>query len=391
MSTSKNGTLDLDPVFDAIRRGGMVLLVPDASEGGAICHLVLAAERASPRSVGAMLSLGNGSTVVALTRDRCERFGLATVDGTAGLVGSRPGAPMEAKELGPLSAQRLARVAAQLANGDGAGSQARLDGVEVRCADWGGVVRTPLPLEAAVDLVRLAGQPPVALVSRVRSEEAAGYDCADLPRLAISQLAAYRRARAPVLLRRHGPRVRLPTRHGAFSLQAYEDPLTGSLHLALTMGTPRGPALVRVHSECLTGDLLGSLRCDCGSQFEESLAAIGREGSGVLIYLRQEGRGIGLVNKLRAYDIQDQGYDTVEANERLGFRPDLRDYSFAVFMLKDMGIEAVRLLTNNPRKRHGLERHGIQVKARVPLVVEPTPESLGYLRAKRDKLGHLLP
>jgi 3,4-dihydroxy 2-butanone 4-phosphate synthase / GTP cyclohydrolase II len=204
------------------------------------------------------------------------------------------------------------------------------------------------------------------------------------------QIVDHRRTQAASTLVRSGPQVRIPTPHGNFSLQGYEETLTGLIHLAFWTGTLRDPTLVRVHSECLTGDLLGSLRCDCGPQLDRALARLAQQGSGVLLYLRQEGRGIGLVNKLRTYALQDRGFDTIEANERIGFDADLRDYSIAAMMLVDLGVSTIRLLTNNPQKVRGLKKHGIRITARVPLIVEPCPENSGYLDVKRQKMGHWL-
>lgn len=185
--------------------------------------------------------------------------------------------------------------------------------------------------------------------------------------------------------------IDLPTRFGDFHLALYESS-AGKEHLALSVGTldDREPVLTRLHSECLTGDVFGSHRCDCGEQLEYAMARLQSEGRGVLLYLRQEGRGIGLLNKIRAYAIQDQGYDTVEANHRLGFPADLRQYDEAAMMLRDLGVTRVRLLTNNPDKIAGLERHDIEVVERVPVEMSPKPSNLRYLQAKREKLGHLL-
>lgn len=185
---------------------------------------------------------------------------------------------------------------------------------------------------------------------------------------------------------------RLPTRHGTFMIHAFEDPETGKEHVALVMGNARGglPVLLRVHSECLTGDGFGSLRCDCGPQLEAAMANVAAEGRGVILYLRQEGRGIGLLNKIRAYHLQDEGADTVEANEQLGFAPDLREYSMCEDMLAHLGITSVRLMTNNPRKVAALEAHGISVVERVPLMTGRNPHNEQYLDTKRGKLGHML-
>ncbi|MDO8329743.1 MAG: GTP cyclohydrolase II [Fluviicoccus sp.] len=185
---------------------------------------------------------------------------------------------------------------------------------------------------------------------------------------------------------------RLPTRHGLFTIHAFEEPQTGQEHVALSMGDVGNgqPVLMRVHSECLTGDGFGSLRCDCGPQLEAAMQKVAEEGRGVILYLRQEGRGIGLVNKVRAYELQDQGADTVEANEQLGFAPDLREYSMCEDMLRHLGVTQVRLMTNNPLKVEALEKHGIQVVERVPLMTGRNPHNDQYLDTKQEKMGHLL-
>lgn len=395
--------LDLGSVVEALRQGTAVRLISDkeASEetNFAGCgHLVLAAEKATPESLRELLLRTEQSPVFATTRDRLEmlRIGGVPLAEDGNLENSLADSEAESHSAATPSVSQLALAAAQLAGSDAENAQAALHGFVIRCSDWGGVVNCPRAFEAAVDLSRLAGLVPAAVVCRI-SKRATGNDapfgdetfCP--PTVLIRSLVEYRRARANSMLTRHGPRVRMPTRHGKFTLQAYEDTLTGQLHLALWTGTLTDPTLTRVHSECLTGDVLGSLRCDCGSQLDRALARLAQEGRGLLLYLRQEGRGIGLINKLRTYAIQDQGFDTVEANERLGFSADLRDYSLAAQMLVDLGIRTINLLTNNPQKVRGLKKHGIQIAQRVPLVVEPCSENHAYLDVKRTKLGHWLP
>jgi 3,4-dihydroxy 2-butanone 4-phosphate synthase/GTP cyclohydrolase II len=210
--------------------------------------------------------------------------------------------------------------------------------------------------------------------------------------LTIADLIAYRRQHEK-LIQRAAPPVFLPTRYGNFTVYTYESEVDPNPYLALVMGKVDDgePVLVRMHSSCLTGDLLGSLRCDCGSQLELALRKIGEEGRGVLVYILQEGRGIGIVNKLRAYHLQEHGLDTVEANQALGFKPDLREYGLGAQVLVDLGVRKIRLMTNNPKKIAGLEGYGLEIVEHVPLVSTPTPYNIRYLRTKAEKLGHLLP
>jgi GTP cyclohydrolase II len=393
--------LQLTGVLEAVRRGETVRVVSsgeargDGSGNGA-GHLVLAAERASIKTLARWLPAIEGTPVFATTRDRLEQLRIAGApffddeEGTERALGDRgwPSGVMPA-------AARLAQASAYLTGSRAGRGRDSLRDLTVRCTDWGGVVNCQRVFEAAVDLSRLAGLAPVALIGRARADRRPddSWGCeqpAAAPTVSIRQVVDHRRGRVQAALLRNGPCVRMPTRHGNFSLQGYEDTLTGQLHLALWTGELRDPTLVRVHSECLTGDLLGSLRCDCGPQLDRALARLVQEGRGVLLYLRQEGRGIGLINKLRTYAIQDQGFDTIEANERIGFEADLRDYSLAAQMLVDLGVSTIRLLTNNPQKVRGLKKHGIQVINRVPLVVEPCSENAAYLDVKRTKMGHWL-
>ena len=265
-------------------------------------------------------------------------------------------------------------------------------------AKEGGVLVRAGQTEASVDLARLAGLAPTAAICEVMADDGTMARLPELERFSaehrigivtIAELIAYR-SRHESLIQR-GATTRLPTPYGAFAVTAYENPLYPHPDLALTMRNVADgePVLARVHSECLTGDVFGSARCDCGEQLQRAMALIAAEGRGVLLYVRQEGRGIGLHNKLRAYQLQDQGLDTVEANERLGFPADLRTYGLGAQILRDLGVTRLRLLTNNPRKVVGLAGHGLEIVERLPLVVTPGADNRRYLATKREKLGHL--
>jgi 3,4-dihydroxy 2-butanone 4-phosphate synthase/GTP cyclohydrolase II len=263
----------------------------------------------------------------------------------------------------------------------------------------GGVLVRPGQTEAAVDLARLAGLYPAAVICEIMAPDGT---MARLPYLeafaaehglkivSVAQIAAYRRRREPLV--RRVAEASLPTAFGEFKVIAFEGLYDGRTHIALVRGEvgAGGPSLVRIHSECLTGDVFGSLRCDCGEQLEEALKLVGSAGCGVVIYLRQEGRGIGLENKILAYHLQERGLDTVEANLALGFPADLREYSVAASILRELGIRKIRLITNNPAKLDDLEEAGIEVVERVPLIIKSNPHNARYLQTKKHRLGHLL-
>jgi 3,4-dihydroxy 2-butanone 4-phosphate synthase/GTP cyclohydrolase II len=263
----------------------------------------------------------------------------------------------------------------------------------------GGVLRRAGHTEAVVDLCRLAGVTPAGVLCEIMNEDGSMSRVPELLRLAqkfsmsiitVRDLIEHRMTREKLVS--EIVNTRLPTKYGDFRLHLYRSEPDGKEHIALVKGNiqPDVPVLARVHSECLTGDLFGSLRCDCNEQLVAALTMVERADAGVVLYMRQEGRGIGLVNKLRAYSLQDEGLDTVEANEKLGFRPDLRDYGIGAQILRDLGVGKMRLLTNNPKKVVGLHGYGLDIVERVPLEMDPNEVNERYLRTKRDKLGHLI-
>ena len=397
--------IHLDSISDALaglRRGAAIVVVDDEdreNEG----DFVIAAEKVTPEAVNFLSKHGRGLVCLAATPDRMRALDLR---------------PMVAENTAPLGTSFTVSVDAASGVTTGISAHDRARTVQVfidpssRPGDLarpghvfpleakpGGVLQRAGHTEAVVDLCRLAGLHPAGLLCEIMDEDGS---MARLPRLrkiadafglvmvSIADLIAYRR-RHERLIRRE-IEVALPTRYGPFRLVAYSTTVDQALHLALVKGAIERTAsvLVRVHSECMTGDVFHSLRCDCGEQMEAALAAIEARGSGIFLYMRQEGRGIGLLNKLKAYSLQDAGSDTVEANRQLGFPDDLRDYGIGAQILSDLGVTRMELLTNNPRKIVGLDSHGLEVVDRVPLEVAPNGRNIGYLRTKKEKMGHLL-
>ncbi len=393
----------IEEAIEAIRRGEMVIVVDDEdreNEG----DLVMAAEKVTPEAINFMARYGRGLICVPLTEERADELGLRPmVSGTTDdaretnftvSVDARYGITTG------ISAHDRALTIQLLANPDtGPRDFVQPGHVFPLRAKPGGVLRRAGHTEAGVDLARLAGLYPAAVICEIMNDDGT---MARLPQLqefakrhnlkliSIADLIRYR-AKREKLVRREAE-AELPTEFGHFRIIAYSNDVDGKEHVALVKGEVAGKenVLVRVHSECLTGDTFLSKRCDCGLQLHEALRRIEQEGCGVLLYIRQEGRGIGLLNKIKAYALQDQGLDTVEANRRLGFREDLRDYGIGAQILKDLGLTTIRLLTNNPKKVVGLEGYGLRITQQIPLEVPPNEHNWRYLITKKEKLGHLL-
>jgi 3,4-dihydroxy 2-butanone 4-phosphate synthase / GTP cyclohydrolase II len=392
----------VEEALEDLRRGRMVVVCDDENrenEG----DLTLAAQFATPETVNFMAKEGRGLICLALTPERCDELGLDL---------------MAAKNEAPLQTAFTVSVEARHGVTTGISAADRAHTIQVAIdphtqpedlvqpghvfplkAKAGGVLERAGQTEAGVDLARLAGLIPAAVICEVMNEDGTMARVPDLvpycerhglKMITVADLIAYRR-RTERLIERVVA-TRLPTAFGEFNAVGYRSLVDDKHHLAMVKGEVSGEpdVLVRVHSECLTGDVFHSLRCDCGEQLAAALAMIERAGRGVLLYLSQEGRGIGLLNKLRAYKLQEDGLDTVDANLKLGLPADLRDYGIGAQILVDLGLSSIRILTNNPKKIHGMEGYGLSVSEQVPIQPIPNPHNEAYLRAKRDKLGHTL-
>ncbi len=391
----------VEEAIEAFRRGEFLIIVDDEgreNEG----DLVIAAEKVTPEHINFMAREARGLICLALAPERVDQLGLPLMapeqrytDETAFTVSvdSREGVTTG------ISAYDRCKTIRDLIDERKTLDDFRRPGhVFPLRAREGGVLKRAGHTEAAVDLARLAGLYPAGVICEIMREDGTMARLPDLEKfaekhglkiLSIADLIEYRLARESSI--REVAQAQLPTIYGEFRVIVYEEIYVPIHHLALVMGRIREdePTLVRVQSECLTGDVFGSLRCDCGPQLHEALRRIAEEGKGVFLYMRQEGRGIGLHNKIRAYRLQDEGLDTVEANEALGFPPDLRKYGIGAQILRDLGVRRMRLMTNNPRKIVGLRGFGLELVERVPLEIPPIPENIRYLRAKKERLGHI--
>ena len=402
MALKKTPFDDLAAVLSDLKRGRMVIVVDDEdreNEG----DLVMAAEKATPTAINFMARFGRGLICVPTTGDRLRQLGIeemvarnresfrtdfqVSVDASSGISTG-------------ISAADRSRTIQLLADPRASESDfVRPGHIFPLRSKPGGVLQRSGHTEAAVDLVTLAGCRPVGVICEIMNDNGSMARLPELRRFArrhrlkicsIEQLIGFRRRTEKLVERLET--VQMPTDYGEFSLHLFRSRIDDQHHLALVKGEVSGkkPALVRVHSECLTGDVFGSRRYDCGPQLHAAMERINKEGSGVILYMRQEGRGIGLPAKLHAYRLQEQGLDTVEANLKLGFPMDLRDYGVGAQMLSELGVNKIRLLTNNPRKVVGLQGHGLEIVEQLPIRVSPNPHNAHYLKTKKDRMGHLL-
>jgi 3,4-dihydroxy 2-butanone 4-phosphate synthase / GTP cyclohydrolase II len=390
--------------LEELKAGRMIIVVddPDRENEG---DLILAGETCTPQAMNFMIKHGRGVPFIPTTAERLAELGIPmmTKQNTARL-GTAMGETVDALHgtTTGVSAYDRAKTVAVFVDDNARPSDLGRPGhiIPLR-AEKGGVLKRAGHTEATVDLCELAGFKPVGVGCEILSEDGTMMRLDDLLKFAeehnlkiitIADLIAYRRKTEKLVSRAAGP-IDFPTKFGHFTLFAYETSVEPHPYLAIVKGDvcTEEPVLVRIHSSCATGDLLGSLRCDCGDQLAMALSMIEEQGQGVVLYIAQEGRGIGLINKLKAYELQDQGLDTVEANNALGFKADLRDYGLGAQVLADLGLHKLRLMTNNPKKVSGLQGYGLEIVEHVPLIADALNTREKYLGTKRDKLGHMLP
>lgn len=396
---------DFDGIEVAIEdfRNGRMIIVVDDEERENEGDLVFAAEKVTPESINFLAKYGRGLICVALLPERAVQLQLdMMVDDNTSLHNTAFTVSVDALEgttTGVSAADRAATVLSLVNPGTRPSDLGRPGHIFPLRGMDGGVLRRAGHTEASIDLARLAGLYPAGVLCEIMNDDGTMARVPQLMELAkrfglhivtIRDLIQYRMRREKMVMKIVV--TKLPTRYGNFDLHLYQSIIDKKEHLALVKGEIRGdvPTLVRVHSECLTGDVFGSERCDCGEQLHRAMAMVEKEGTGVVLYMRQEGRGIGLVNKIKAYKLQDDGHDTVEANEKLGFKADLRDYGIGAQILVDLGVREMKLMTNNPKKIVGLEGYGLKVVERIPIEIEPNERNQKYLETKRDKLGHFI-
>ncbi|CAN5128440.1 bifunctional 3,4-dihydroxy-2-butanone-4-phosphate synthase/GTP cyclohydrolase II [soil metagenome] len=391
----------IEEIVEDIKNGKMVIVCDDEdreNEG----DLTMAAELVTGDDINFMATHARGLICLPMAGEIIDRLEIPEmVQHNASRMGTAFTASIEAKAgitTGISAADRAHSCQVAVDDATGPDDLVMPGHVFPLRARPGGVLQRAGQTEAAVDLARLAGFKPAGVICEVMKEDGTMARVPDLEKFSkehgvkmvtVAQIIEYRRR-----YERHvkfAVETRLPTRFGEFRLRAYENDVDDMTHLALVMGEPEGKedVLVRVHSACLTGDALHSLRCDCGGQLEKAMTRIAEEGEGILVYMQQEGRGIGLLNKMKAYHLQDEGLDTVEANQRLGFAPDLRDYGIGALILKDLGLSSIRFMTNNLTKVVGLQGFGLKITERIPLEIEPNGENKRYLETKKDKLNHV--
>ncbi len=384
------------------RRGEMVIIVDDEdreNEG----DLCIAAERITPEAINFMARYGRGLICLAMTEERCNELELPLmVENNTSNYGTAFTVSIEARgrvTTGISAKDRSETVRVAIDPKSRPSDLLRPGHVFPLRARKGGVLKRAGQTEASVDLAAIAGMNPSAVICEIMNEDGTMARLPDLREFAVqhglkiisvADIINYRMQTEKHVHAMASPR--LPTPYGEFRVHAYKSDITGEEHIALVMGeiAEDDDVLVRVHSSCLTGDVFHSNRCDCGDQLERAFERVAKEGKGVILYLLQEGRGIGLVNKLKAYELQDEGHDTIEANEKLGFAPDIRDYGTGSQILRDLGVRKIRLMTNNPAKYVAIEGFGLEIVERVPLEIAPSNDTRKYLEAKKKKLGHIL-
>jgi 3,4-dihydroxy 2-butanone 4-phosphate synthase / GTP cyclohydrolase II len=402
VTAERNPMVGIDEAIALVRSGKMIIVVDDAdreNEG----DLVIAAEHASVEAVNFMARFGRGLICVPMTEKRADELELVPMvtEGNDPLGTAFTISVDAARGITTWisAADRAMTIRALASSASMSKDFVKPGHIFPLVAKTGGVLRRAGHTEAAVDLAMIAGLTPMGVICEILNDDGTMARMPDLVQFALTHGLSIITIQDLIMARRrtenlveHVSTISLPNRFGAFRLHAFEEKLTRDVHLALTLGTidDGAPVLVRAHSECITGDLFHSFRCDCGEQLEAALDMINQEGRGVLLYMRQEGRGIGLRNKLKAYELQEKGLDTVEANAKLGFKADLRDYGIGAQILVKLGVKRLRLITNNPRKIIGLSAYGLTVEERVEMHLESRPENRRYLEAKRDKLGHML-